>query len=209
MRVTDGHPRLATAAAAGAGAAAAGAVAGPVAAVIAAVYVTAGIVVYLSRQRAVADEAAFQAALAAVGAVAADLRAGADPATAVARSRFALARGGDVADLSSRVDAATRVADESGAPLADLLERLEGEGRTLSRARGAAAAQASGAQATAWLLAALPAGGVALGEGVGTDPLHVLLHTPIGAACAGGAMVFQVAGLTWVHRLAASIMESA
>jgi tight adherence protein B len=209
MRLADRHPRLTTAAAAGAGAAAAGAVAGPVAAVISAVYVTAGTVVYLSRRRAAADAAAFQTALAAVAAVAADLRAGADPGTAVARSRLALTRGGDIADLSGRVNAAARVADESGAPLADLLERLEGEGRTLSRARGAAAAQASGAQATAWLLAALPAAGVALGEGVGTDPLHVLFHTPIGAACAGGAMMFQVAGLTWVHRLAASIMESA
>jgi tight adherence protein B len=209
MRVVDRHPRLATALVAGAVAVAAGSAAGPVAAVISAVYVTAGAVVYRSRRRAAADAAAFQAALAAVGAVAADLRVGADPATAVARSRFALARGGDVADLSSRVGAAARVADEAGAPLADLLERLEGEGRTLSRARGAAAAQASGAQATAWLLAALPAAGIALGEGIGTHPLHILLHTPIGAACAGGAMMFQVAGLTWVHRLAASIMESA
>ena len=203
------HPVLATAATAGSVAIAVDLAAGLVAAVIAAVYVTTGAVVYVARQRSAADTVAFRDALDAVGAIAADLRAGADPASAMACSRDELSSGGDVADLWRRVDAALRVADESGAPLAELLERLEGEGRTLSRARSGATAQATGAQATAWLLAALPAAGVALGEGIGADSVHVLLHTKLGAACAGGAMVFQIAGLVWVHRLAASITESA
>src|SRR5215468_4041533 len=74
------------------------ATAGLVAAVIAAVYVATGAAVYLARQRSAADALAFRAALEAVGAIAADLRAGADPATATARSRQALSSGGDVAD---------------------------------------------------------------------------------------------------------------
>ncbi|HZD98731.1 MAG TPA: hypothetical protein VE132_11310 [Micromonosporaceae bacterium] len=186
----------------------AGALAGPVAALISAGYVAAGAVVVAARRRAAADAEAFAAALAAIGAVAADLRAGADPVVSLARVQPAL-RPVAADSLSRRVGAALRVADDTGAPLADLLDRLETDGRTLARARASASAQASGAQATAWLLAALPAAGIALGTGVGADPVHVLLRTPLGAACAGGAMTFQMAGLAWTHRLANSIKEAA
>jgi tight adherence protein B len=52
------------------------------------------------------------------------------------------------------------------------------------------------------LLAGLPVGGIALGYTIGVDPLHVLLHTPLGAACVGGTLVLQVGGLAWADRLA-------
>jgi tight adherence protein B len=55
----------------------------------------------------------------------------------------------------------------------------------------------------------LPAAGIALGAGVGADPMHVLLRTPLGAACAGGAMTFQMVGLAWTQRLANSIKDAA
>jgi tight adherence protein B len=186
----------------------AGAVAGPVAAVISAGYVATGAVVVAARRRAAADATAFASALAAIGAVAADLRAGGDPLIAIARVQPAL-RPAAASSMSRRVNAALCVADETGAPLAELLDRLESDGRTLARARASATAQASGAQATAWLLAALPAAGIALGTGVGADPVHILLRTPLGAACAGGAMTFQVVGLAWTHRLANSIKDAA
>jgi tight adherence protein B len=51
-------------------------------------------------------------------------------------------------------------------------------------------------------LAGLPIAGIALGYGVGADPLHELLHTRIGAICAGLALALQVAGLGWADRLA-------
>ncbi|MFD0824011.1 hypothetical protein ACFQ0D_38100, partial [Micromonospora zhanjiangensis] len=51
------------------------------------------------------------------------------------------------------------------------------------------------------LLAVLPSGGVALGYVIGADPVQVLLHTPVGAGCALGAVVLQVAGLAWTARL--------
>ena len=53
------------------------------------------------------------------------------------------------------------------------------------------------------LLAALPLGGIALGYGIGADPLQVLLHTTLGAACAIGAVILQCAGLLWCDRLVA------
>jgi tight adherence protein B len=99
------------------------------------------------------------------------------------------------------VEALRRLADQTGAPLADLLERVEADARALDRIRAVAAAQAAGTRATAWLLAALPAGGIALGYAIGADPLRVLLHTPLGAGCACGAIALQFAGLAWAGRI--------
>lgn len=100
--------------------------------------------------------------------------------------------------------AAVRLADRTGAPLAELLERVEADARAFDRGMAAAAAQSAGANATALLLAALPLGGVALGYGIGVDPLAVLLHTPVGAACALAAMGLQAGGLLWAERLGAT-----
>ncbi|MFI6821469.1 type II secretion system F family protein [Micromonospora sp. NPDC050187] len=100
--------------------------------------------------------------------------------------------------------AATRLADRTGAPLAELVERVEADTRAMDRGLAAAAAQAAGARATAWLLAALPLGGIALGYGIGVDPVRVLLHTPVGAGCAVAATVLQVVGLLWAERLGAT-----
>jgi tight adherence protein B len=121
--------------------------------------------------------------------------------------------GGAVAGLSRRAvhaelrlgeltAAVWRLAEHTGAPAADLIERIESDARAADRGKASAAAQAAGAQATALLLAALPVGGIALGYGIGADPLRVLLHTPLGAACAAGALFLQCAGLFWVDRLA-------
>lgn len=107
-----------------------------------------------------------------------------------------------VAQLAEQVRAAVRLAEHTGAPLAELLERIEADARAGDRARSAATAQAAGSRATAWLLAALPAGGIALGYAIGADPLAVLLHTPAGAACAFGAVVLQLGGLVWTRRIA-------
>jgi len=207
--IADRHPRLAAVLIATTSATVAGIAAGPTAAMIAAAYAAAATAIVAARQRARDDAKAFQEAIAAVGAVAADLRVGADPMVAVARSRSSLVTSGSAGDISRRLDAAIRVADESGAPLADVLDRLETDARVLARSRASATSQAAGAQATALLLAALPIAGIALGEGVGADPVHVLLHSPLGAACAGGAMGFQLAGLAWTQRLANSIRDAA
>jgi tight adherence protein B len=103
-----------------------------------------------------------------------------------------------IAELSAAV---WRLAERTGAPAADLVERIEADSRAADRATATAAAQSAGAQVTALLLAALPLGGIALGYGIGADPLHVLLHTGLGAACAIGAVLLQCAGLLWADRL--------
>ncbi|MEU5939493.1 hypothetical protein ABZ807_09905 [Micromonospora sp. NPDC047548] len=103
--------------------------------------------------------------------------------------------------LGSLTRAAVRLADRTGAPLAELLERVEADARALDRGLAAASAQAAGARATALLLAALPLGGIGLGYGIGADPVAVLLHTPVGAVSAVTAMGLQIGGLLWAERL--------
>jgi tight adherence protein B len=127
------------------------------------------------------------------------VRPGPGPGAAAGRNASGAHTDERVTALSAAV---WRLAERTGAPAADLLERVEADARTADRARDSAAAQAAGARATALLLAALPAGGIALGYGIGVDPLRVLLHTPLGAGCAAGTVLLQVAGLAWAARLA-------
>ncbi len=161
-----------------------------------------------------------------LGALAADLRAGLPPAdlaptdlaaagpaqvglrpdgsggTASSRTGTAGPASPDDSRLRDLTAAVWRLAERTGAPVADLVDRIEADGRAADRGRAAAAAHAAGARATALLLAGLPAGGIALGYAIGVDPLRVLLHTPLGAACVAGALILQLGGLAWADRLA-------
>ena len=160
------------------------------------------------RSAANAETAARARVLDDLSAMAADLRAGLPPAAVLPARIHDGATGGppvdqDAADRVRRLTGAVwRLAEHTGAPAADLVERIEADARAAERARATAAAQSAGARATALLLAALPGGGVALGYGIGADPLAVLLHTPLGGGCAVGALLLQFAGLAWTDRLA-------
>jgi tight adherence protein B len=109
---------------------------------------------------------------------------------------------GVVEAVVERIVAAIVLADVSGAPLADLLERLDAHLRAVDRARSVANSQAAGARASAALLGAMPVAGAGLGVVIGVDAVHVLLHTPLGAAALGLAVTLQLGGLAWTARLA-------
>ncbi|MEV0606399.1 hypothetical protein AB0I61_08530 [Polymorphospora rubra] len=182
-----------------------GLVGGPVAATVVAVYgwLAARTVLRSRATRSAARQ--HRASLDDLCALAADLRAGLPAAALLTQTASAVPlpepkRQGDDR-LARLTGAAGRLAEQTGAPLAELVERIEADARAMDRARAAAGAQAAGARATGYLLAGLPIGGIALGYGIGVDPLDVLLRTPIGAACALGAVVLQLAGLTWTERL--------
>lgn len=204
-----GSPVRAALFAAGVAAGAGVALGGPVAAFAAAAYVALAVQGWARRGRA--REAATQRArrLDELCALAADLRAGLPPPVAPAASiAFASAAGpsstvpvGPGDRLAELTSAACRLAEQTGAPLADLLERIECDARAADRLAAGAVAQAAGARATAMLLAGLPAAGIGIGYGMGVDPLGVLLDTPLGALCAVAAIVLQIAGLMWSARL--------
>lgn len=209
-------PRLAILVVAGSAAGVGAVLGGPVAAVAVGAYGGLAARTALRRRstRAALSERVRQ--LDALGALAADLRAGRPVATAASalshpeRSARVPAAGPEPAAqrLAALTRAAFHLAERTGAPLADLLERVEADARAMDRALAAAAAQAAGARATAWLLAGLPLGGIALGYAIGVDPLAVLLRTPIGAGCAVTAIALQFAGLAWADRLSGNVSRA-
>jgi Flp pilus assembly protein TadB len=105
-------------------------------------------------------------------------------------------------DLDRFARAARRLSDRTGAPLADLLERLESHQRALSRVDDSAHAQAAGTRLTALLLIALPPAALGLGHAVGVNAIGILLHTTLGLACTAIAVALQLTGLMWTEKLA-------
>lgn len=167
---------------------------GPVAAVVTGAYGTLGVRAMLRRRATRQADELRRRHLDQLCDLAADLRAG----LPVGQSTALSTAGGSGGTL---IRAAVRLADRTGAPLADLLDRIDVDARAADRGRATAAAQAAGARATAWLLAALPIGGIGLGYGIGVDPVAVLLHSAVGGSCAVLAVMLQVAGLFWTERL--------
>jgi tight adherence protein B len=171
--------------------------AGPVAGTVAAVYTA--VIVHEWRRRVARKQAtaARVASLDELSTLVADLRAGI-PAAVLAAERGERPRAGRLGRLT---EAVWSLAERTGAPAADLLERIEADARAADRSAKKALAQAAGAQTTALLLAGLPLAGIGLGIGIGVDPLGVLLGTPLGAACAFSALLLQCGGLKWAQRL--------
>ncbi|WP_240669927.1 type II secretion system F family protein [Actinoplanes solisilvae] len=168
---------------------------GPVAGIVAGAYAAIGgraLMRRSLRQRVAAERAA---ALDGLASLAADLRAGL-PAVALPETENRLGR------LTASV---SHLAERTGAPAADLVERIEADARAVDRAGASASAQAAGAQATSMLLAALPVAGIGLGFLMGANPFAVLLHTPLGAACALVAVALQTVGLLWSERLMSGV----
>ncbi len=132
------------------------------------------------------------AALERLSGVVADVRAGA------AVPLFALPD----RELDRMARAAQRLSDRTGAPLADLLERLESHHIALSRLDSAAEAQAAGIRLTGILLTLLPIAGLGLGHAMGVNPIGFLLGSEIGAVCVALAVGLQLTGFAWSDRLA-------
>jgi tight adherence protein B len=175
---------------------------GPVAALVAAVYASLMVGLVQRRERRRQDGADEAAALDAVVALAAGLRAGLPVGNAATTVSTIAGASPLVRLVRQRVRAAVQVAEAAGAPLADLLDRLDADLRSRRAVSAQGAAHAAGTTATSWLLTALPVAGTALGYGLGVDPLAELLHTPLGAGCTAFALALQCAGLAWVSRIA-------
>ncbi|MFL6127661.1 MAG: type II secretion system F family protein [Mycobacteriales bacterium] len=133
-----------------------------------------------------------------IGALAADLRAGRQPAEAMTADPAA-------AHLSSAAVAAVwTVAERSGAPAAAVLDRVEQDLRTRERQRREVTAQLAGARSTAALLAVLPVLGIGLGSAMGARPLSVLFGTGRGQAALLVGAGLDALGLLWTARIVAT-----
>ena len=132
--------------------------------------------------------------------------------TAVSAARLgddvavALEQAADVpgADGLRAVAAGWRVAEQSGAALAGVIERIATALRADEQVRRQVTAGLAGTRATGRLLAGLPVLGLGLGHAVGADPVGFLTGTPIGWLCLTAGLVLAGAGLAWIERLADS-----
>ena len=98
-----------------------------------------------------------------------------------------------------------RLAERTGCSLAGPVQRLRDADRGDAAVRRELTAQLAGPRATARLLAGLPVVGVALGAGLGADPLGFLLGTGAGAACLAVGGVLVALGLLWTRALVRSV----
>lgn len=145
-------------------------------------------------------------------ALAAELRAGAPPATALARvaadappalaAHLARLDGSPPpgAEHARALAALLTLAAGAGTGLADGCDRLADALAAAERRRADLHAQLAGPRASAVVLAALPGIGLALGAALGSGPLR-FLATPPGVACLTAAVTLDVLGLLWVRRL--------
>jgi tight adherence protein B len=133
-----------------------------------------------------------------VGALAADLRAGRQPAELLAGQKEPARR------RSAAVAAVWTVSERSGAPAADVLDRVEQDLRATERLRREVTAQLAGARSTAALLAVLPLLGIGLGAAMGARPLHVLFGTGWGQVALLVGAGLDALGLMWTARIVAA-----
>jgi tight adherence protein B len=159
--------------------------------------------------------------LSAVRLLGAELAAGADPAGALGgaadaapwcagalqAAAAAIAGGKDprpslelVPELA-RVAAAWRVAEQAGAPLVSVLDRVGDDLADRIACRRAVAVATAGARSSAAVLALLPVLGTALGAALGARPGAFLLHSPHGRWVLLAGVLLDAAGTVWTVRL--------
>jgi tight adherence protein B len=136
-----------------------------------------------------------------VGLLAADLRAGAEPAEAL-RSLGADPAAQAVARHRA-VTAVWAVAGASGAPTAAVLDQVERDLRTRDQQRREVGAQLAGARSTGAMLAVLPVLGLGMGAAMGADPLSVLLGTTPGQLALVAGVALDAVGVLWTMRIVA------
>lgn len=163
----------------------------------------------LSRLAAVvAALAAEHAAGASIASALATVAAEAGPWQPALAASARMAAGGADASRSLRAEprlaalaAALGLASRTGAPLADVLQRLQGDAQAARQRRRGVAEAVSGARASALLLAGLPLLGLAMGAALGANPVQVLFHTAAGLIALSIGVCLDLLGVLWTLRL--------
>ncbi len=141
---------------------------------------------------------------AALGAAAA---AGASHAALFTRAEKVAAAGGDVSAVLSEEPAtaglagAWNLAEQAGAPLAAVVERVAADLDAVEEQRRAVAVALAGPRSSAAVLAALPALGLLLGASMGGRPLAFLIGSPAGLAVGAVGVALDLVGLWWMRRI--------
>lgn len=163
--------------------------------------------------------------LAALRMLARDLRSGAPPVAAAASAAAATSgpaaelltdlvaaarlgvdrvlptRTGPTGLVSEQLRAGLRLSTRHGVPWASLVEAVAIDAADRVQAAGLRAAQVAGPRFSGYVLAALPLFGLALGAGMGADPLRILLGPPPGGLLLPVGTALCCAGLLWSARI--------
>jgi len=108
------------------------------------------------------------------------------------------------AELLAELSGAWLVAERAGAPLSRVLDRLEETARGELEIEREVESGLAPARATGRLMAVLPVFGLALGSGMGGDPVAVLTGTYPGVLCLAAGCALACVGVAWVERIASS-----
>lgn len=170
-------------------------------------------------------EAARKAAIDALAALAAELRAGTPQQRALqitGQSVWPSACGavrfdGDVTEallhdarnitLLTPLAASWSVTSQHGSGLALAVTRMAEQARIAEDVRVQLAAQMAGPRATARILMLLPLFGISMGVLMGVNPLAWLLGTPLGLGCLLGGVLLTALGYWWTSRIVARVEE--
>jgi tight adherence protein B len=194
----------------------------PVVAALAAVCGAVGGRALGQRARATAAERRSRALVEALGALAAELRAGRplDGATATAvescPDAMTAAALGPVLRLGEpppgpaddeparalvRIAAAVRLSSHTGCSLAGVVTAVEDDLRARLHAEQELRSAVAGPRASAAVLSGLPVLGLGMGSGVGADPWRVLTTTGTGTVLLVVGVALELAGTAWSARL--------
>jgi tight adherence protein B len=106
------------------------------------------------------------------------------------------------------VEICWRLADETGAGLADALDQVAESMRHEHEIAVEVRSQLAGVRATASVLATLPFVLLAMGTLLGADPVGVLVGSTLGRVCLVAGSGLAITGWWWLTAQAASVQRS-
>lgn len=106
-----------------------------------------------------------------------------------------------------RLIAGVRLSQRTGCALADVVAAVESDLARSGHQRTELRATAAGHRATVALLAGLPILGLAMGSGIGAEPVRILTTTTIGHVLLVAGVALELAGLAWGRRMTARALR--
>ena len=107
----------------------------------------------------------------------------------------------------TRLLSGVRLSQQTGCALADVLAAVESDLTRRGHQRADVRATAAGHRATVALLAGLPVLGLAMGSGIGAEPVRILTTTTIGHVLLATGMALELLGLAWSRSLTGRVLR--